>query len=87
MSRDRPVVTRRGNWWGMACWNGLSERQQEQLLRVGTLEIGYEPGGECERPPTVAIETEQDVAPGPRFFCLPCAIDYLVDLHAPEAQP
>ena len=68
---------RRDGWWNMICWNGLSADQQETLIVTGTLEIGYFPEGECVNPATVAIETEDDVAPGPRFYCKPCAIEYL----------
>ena len=32
-------------WWNMACWNGLSDDQQNRLLAQGNLPIGYEPEG------------------------------------------
>jgi hypothetical protein len=61
----------------MACFNGLSPDQQTRLIEVGNLPIGYEPEGDCPRGATVAIETQHDAAPGPRFYCTPCAIEYL----------
>jgi hypothetical protein len=72
-------MKRRREWWyGMACWNALSAEQQERLLTVGNLPLGYEPEGEhCQRGAEVNIETQHDVAPGPRFYCRPCAIKYL----------
>lgn len=72
------ALPRRG-WWNMACWNGLSAPQQWQLIRLGNLPLGYQPQGECQRGATVCIETETDEAPGPRFYCTPCAIEYLQD--------
>jgi hypothetical protein len=64
-------------WWNMVCWNGLSVEQQRRLLDVGNLEFGYRPEGDCPRGAEVAIETEDDTAPGPRFYCTLCALAYL----------
>lgn len=64
-------------WWNMACWNGLSVEQQNRLINVGNLPIFSEPAGECQRGAEVGIETNQDMAPGPRFYCRPCAIKFL----------
>lgn len=65
-------------WWNMACWNGLSEQQQLALIEDGTLEWGSVPlGADCQNGAEVAIETQEDAAPGPRFYCRPCAIAYL----------
>ena len=64
-------------WWNMACFNGLSEEQQRRLIEVGNLPLGYEPAGYCDRGAEVAIECEGDEAPGPRFYCLICAVCYL----------
>lgn len=66
-------------WYGMDCWNDLSDEQQERLVKVGNLAFPWVPlaEGRCGRPPTVAIECEDDEAPGPRFMCLPCAVEYL----------
>lgn len=64
----------------MACFNALSEAQQRFLVTEGYLPWGYEPeGGEgaCEAGAAVAVETERDATPGPRFYCRPCAIKYL----------
>jgi hypothetical protein len=66
-------------WWGMTCWNALSAQQQRQLIEHGNLELGFRPEAEdpCVRPATVAVECENDEAPGPRFYCRVCAIAYL----------
>jgi hypothetical protein len=63
----------------MACWNGLSAEQQTMLIEQGVLSFGrWEPeGGTCERGAEVAVETQDDAAPGARFYCRPCAIEYL----------
>jgi hypothetical protein len=64
-------------WWNMACWNGLSTFQQTVLVEVGTLRLGYVPMGTCNNGASVGIECQDDEAPGPRFYCVPCAIAYL----------
>lgn len=74
---ERRIQARRDGWWNMICWNGLSLEQQDTLITVGTLSIVYVPEGECENPAEVCIETRDDRAPGPRFYCKPCAIEYL----------
>lgn len=61
----------------MACWNGLSREQQRRLIEVGNLPIDYQPEGTCQNPARVCIETQDDEAPGPRFYCTDCAIGYL----------
>lgn len=75
------IPHRAGGWWNMACWDGLSPEQQQRLILVGNLPLGYRPEGTCPNGAFVAIETETDVAPGPRFYCLGCAIRYLTDLR------
>ena len=66
----------------MACWNGLSPDQQARLLDWGNLPFGYEPAGECPRGAEVEVTTMWDEAPGPRFYCRPCAIVYLLSERA-----
>jgi len=66
-------------WYGLTCWNGLSESQQNRLINEGVLELGYMPEGWCTNPATVAIETMADQKPGPRFYCRTCAATYLLD--------
>jgi hypothetical protein len=73
-----PIPPYRGDFYNMACWNGLSPDQQERLIRHGNLEIGYKPEGPCPNPAQVAIETENDQSPGPRFYCRSCGVAYLV---------
>jgi len=68
-------VTR--GWFNMACWNGLSNEQQQRLIEVGNLPINYTPEGECQNGASLCIETQDDKAPGPRFYCTPCAVDFL----------
>jgi hypothetical protein len=63
--------------WNMTCWNGLDAEQQTRLIERGNLPIGYRPGGDCERGAECEIVTDRDTAPGPRFYCYPCAIEYL----------
>ena len=67
----------------MACWNGLSHEQQRELIEKGNLELGYRPAGECDNPATLTIEHEDDEAPGPRFYCVPCAITHLQERQKP----
>ena len=70
----------RGWWFDLACWNGLSPAQQRRLIEVGNLPILYHPEGgkdACHNGAEVAIELDHDEAPGPRFYCLDCAIGYL----------
>jgi hypothetical protein len=71
-------------WWNMACWNGLSHAQQRRLIEHGNLPIDYRPEGECQRGAEVCIETQDDAAPGPRFYCRPCAIAYLLSEQSTE---
>jgi hypothetical protein len=71
-------MTSERGWFGLTCWNGLSEAQQWRLIEWGNLEIGSRPAGDgCCRAATVAVETVADAAPGPRFYCAPCAVVYL----------
>ena len=67
----------KGWWWDMCGWNGLSPDQQHRLILVGNLPWGYAAEGKCPNGAEVAIECEDDAAPGPRFYCLDCAIGYL----------
>lgn len=67
----------------MACWNGLSEAQQRMLIESGVLFAGHwEPeGGTCEGGAEVEVATQWDAAPGPRFYCLSCAIKFLESMR------
>ena len=67
--------------WRLTCWNGLSTEQQERLLTIGNLPIGYTPGGPCLNPAQVGVETSEDEAPAPRFFCFDCAIEYITQVR------
>lgn len=68
--------------WGMWCWNGLSDEQQRRLIEVGNLPMGYRPLGECSNGAEVEVFTVWDPAPGPRFYCLTCATEFLQQLPA-----
>lgn len=73
-------MPRSGGWFGLACWNALSRDQQRRLVEHGNLPIGYEPEGpegSCPRGAEIGVETSDDIAPGPRFYCRPCAIAFL----------
>ena len=70
-------MLREDGWFGMTCWNGLSAEQQERLIEHGNLEFGYRPAGECPNGAEVSIETMEDQAPGPRFYCRSCAAAFL----------
>jgi hypothetical protein len=72
-----PDPRRREGWWGMACWNGLSPEQQTMLIEKGNLPLGYVAEGPCPNGAEVMIETRDDVAPGPRFYCRPCGSAFL----------
>jgi len=69
-------MTNRG-WYNLPCWNGLSQYQQTLLIERGNLEMGFTPMGTCQNGAEVAVETQDDAAPGPRFYCAPCAVKYL----------
>ena len=76
------MSAREEGWWGLACWNALSPAQQKFLIREGYLEFGYRPEGDgCARGAQVAIECMWDQAPGPRFYCLECAIKHLTSVR------
>lgn len=70
-------MTAARGWWNMTCWNALSADQQRYLIERGNLPWGYIPVGRCQNAAAVAIETAADEAPGPRFYCRDCAIEYL----------
>jgi hypothetical protein len=74
-------------YWDMHCWNALSARQQRELIERGGLDFGFVPEAEdgCPRPASLEITCIDDPAPGPRFYCTPCAIDYLS--VRPDARP
>lgn len=71
-------MTAARGWWNMSCWNALSPDQQHRLITVGNLPIFSDAEGDgCTNGAEVAIETPADAAPGPRFYCRPCAITFL----------
>ena len=67
-------------WYGMHCWEGLSDEQQQLLIEKGVLPFGRwqaEQTDRCAAGAEVAIEAMWETAPGPRFYCLTHAIEYL----------
>lgn len=74
-------------WWGMSCWNGLSAEQQRRLIEVGVLPWGYRPEGTCPNGAEVEVTTMYDMAPGPRFYCRPCAAEYLLETSLEDYGP
>ena len=77
----------RGPMYNMACWNALSNVQQQRLMEVGNLPWAYEPEyNECPNSASVEVTTVHDEAPGPRYYCVPCAIKYLQALPQPEGE-
>ena len=69
----------------MACFNGLSPAQQDRVVNVGNLPFGYRPEGDCPNPAELEITTMYDLMPGPRFYCLSCAVGYLAEVRDREA--
>jgi hypothetical protein len=64
--------------WGMHCFNALSPEQQRAVVEDGYLPFLWSPEGDgCNRGAEVEITTTFDKFPGPRFYCLPCAVKYL----------
>jgi hypothetical protein len=78
---DLPPAEPNRGWWNLTCFNGLSAEQQVRLISYGNLPLGYQPGGTCPNGANVAIESEVDAAPGPRFYCWDCALVYVQDLR------
>lgn len=69
-------------YWQMWCFNALSREQREQVVIQGYLDIGWQPEKvECAEAAELEVETVYDAMPGPRFYCIPCAIKYLEQLR------
>jgi len=73
-------VTSRG-WYNMLCFNSLDGALQRRLVYYGNVPMGHAEDGRCHNPAEVEVTTVHDAMPGPRFYCLPCAIEYLTALH------
>lgn len=69
-------VTERG-WYDMLCFNSLDGELQRRLVYWGNLPLGHAETGRCHNPAEVEITTVYDAMPGPRFYCLECAVMYL----------
>jgi hypothetical protein len=68
-------------WYHMFCFNALSAEQQDFLVTRGYLPITYRPEGECPNGASVEVTTIWDRFPGPRFYCVTCAVSYLSMLN------
>lgn len=74
--------------WGMSCWNALSGEQQRRLIEVGNLPFGYDAeGSACDRPADCQIETADDAALGPRFYCYACGSAFLAGKKLAKGLP
>lgn len=76
--------------FAMTCFNALSGDLQRRLVYHGNLPMGWVPTGRCHNPAEVEVTTQWDEMPGPRFYCLLCAIAYLIAmrrLHLEEGPP
>jgi hypothetical protein len=78
--------------YGMSCFNALGPKQQERLVVYGNLPMGYVPrGGTCLNGAEVGLEFAPNYpgerAPGPRFYCVLCAIEYLTARQAATITP
>jgi hypothetical protein len=74
-------------WYDMFCWNGLSLDQREFLRTEGYLPFGYRPEGDCPNGAELEITTMWDEFPGPRFYCMDCALGYLALVKFGPAVP
>lgn len=81
MTPEQFHARRTEGMFGMMCFNSLSAEQQDYTIRLGYLPFPWIPlGDECGSPAEVEVTTMFDKYPGPRFYCRPCAIDYLAGL-------
>lgn len=78
-------VTERG-WYNLLCFNSLDGALQRRLVYYGNIPLGSPADGRCHNPAEVEITTVHDAMPGPRFYCLPCAVEYLTALHTEVSQ-
>jgi hypothetical protein len=65
------------------CWNSLSIEDQQRLIdgHYGPLITARSDHG-CTSHARVALEFVGDASPGPRFYCIRCAVSALVDRWA-----
>ena len=89
MAAERVSRTRRmtegPGFWGMRCFNALTRSQQYRLVMHGSLPFGFRYEGECPNVAELEVTTMYDLMPGPRFYCLACAVAHLSALD-PEAE-
>jgi len=78
-------VTSRG-WYNMLCFNSLDGALQRRLVYYGNVPMGHAEDGRCHNPAEVEITTVHDAMPGPRFYCLVCAIEYLVQMRRQQLE-
>lgn len=78
-------VVERG-WYGLLCFNSLDGELQRRLVYWGNIPIGSPHNGRCHNAAEVEITTVWDAMPGPRFYCMVCAIEYLVGLRRTQLE-
>jgi len=78
-------VTSKG-WYDLLCFNSLSGELQARLVYYGNIPLGSPAEGRCHNPAEVEITTVHDAMPGPRFYCLPCAVQYLTNMYATQVE-
>lgn len=71
------VTTYQRGMFNMTCFNGIDGGLQKRLVYHGNLPMGWVPSGRCHNPAEVEVTTIWDEMPGPRFYCIDCAIEYL----------
>ena len=76
---------RADGYWGMSCFNALSKAQQHHLVMEGYIPLGQVPAGTCHNPAELEVTTMYDLMPGPRFYCVGCALTHLTALD-PEGE-
>jgi hypothetical protein len=72
----------------MACFNSLSDWQKRHVVEEGYLPVGrkHPEGGTCQNGAELEVETQFDKFPGPRFYCVECAVEYLLSLRQARAN-
>lgn len=80
------LALKQSGYWGMWCFNALSPDQQRMVVEEGYLPIDRKrpEGGTCTHPAELEVETMFDKFPGPRFYCITCAIVYLMEIDPPR---
>lgn len=65
------------------CWNGMTEVQQAHVAQWGSPDPEDYGGGSCPNRAEVEVG-ELGTMPGPRFYCVPCAIELVQQVAKTE---